>query len=137
MSRDVTKMKVKYWNVWWTLTLITGAATIIVAILEALGIFHDVGIALSVAGIVLSIIFGVTASTRSAVTSLGGQLIDVREGVSAVREELGAVREGVSAVGGEVSAVRGEVVALRDSVAPTLERILGVLTERLPQSPAR
>ena len=110
MGRDTTK--IKYWNVWWTLTLITGAATIIVAILEALGVFHDIGIALSIAGIVLSVIFGVIASTRSAVTSLGGQLTDVREEVSAVREE--------------VSAVRGE-----------LGRILGVLTERLPQSPAR
>lgn len=65
MDRDPATAKTRYWNIWWTLTMIAGAGTIVVAILEALGVFHDLGIALSGAGIILSVIFGVTASSRS------------------------------------------------------------------------
>jgi len=36
----VTNMKVPYWNVWWTLTMISAGATIIVALLEAFGVFR-------------------------------------------------------------------------------------------------
>ena len=36
----MTNMKVPYWNVWWTLTMISAGATIIVALLEAFGVFR-------------------------------------------------------------------------------------------------
>ena len=106
-------MKIEYWNVWWTLTLIAGAATIVVAILEALGVFRDLGIALSVVGIVLSVLFGITASTRSAVTTASSAIATLR---------------------GEIATLRGEITTLRDSLVPPLERILAILVERLPRA---
>jgi len=45
MGREDKSPKSTYWNVWWTLTLITAAATLIVALLEGLGVFHDLGVA--------------------------------------------------------------------------------------------
>jgi hypothetical protein len=33
-----------YWNVWWTLTMISATFTIVVLTLGALGVFHDVGL---------------------------------------------------------------------------------------------
>lgn len=106
-------MKVGYWNAWWTLTLIVGAATIVVAILEALGVFKDLGIALAIVGIILSVIFGMTASTRSAVTTASSALATLR---------------------GEIATLRGEIATLRDSLVPPLERILAILVERLPHA---
>jgi len=35
--------KARFWNVWWTLTVITAALTVGIALLEALGVFRDLG----------------------------------------------------------------------------------------------
>ena len=105
-------MKVRYWNIWWTLMVISAVGTIIVAILEALGVFHDLGMALAIVGIILSIAFGVVASTRTAVGNLGGQ-------VGSLRDEIELVQAGIG--------------TLRDP----LDRIVAILDERLPPAPAR
>jgi hypothetical protein len=41
MTRERGVPNAPYWNGWWTLTVITAAATIVVAVLEALGVFKD------------------------------------------------------------------------------------------------
>jgi len=61
-----------YWNVWWTLTVISAALTIVALVLEMLGVFHDVGLVLSALGLLLTLVFGFTASARSSWTKLGG-----------------------------------------------------------------
>jgi hypothetical protein len=40
------------WNIWWTLTLLSAAFTIIVVILEYLGVFRDLGIVLGAVGVI-------------------------------------------------------------------------------------
>lgn len=49
--------KARYW----------AALTIGVAILEALGVFRDLGIVVSVGALALTVLFGLTASTRSSI----------------------------------------------------------------------
>jgi hypothetical protein len=85
MGREDRFPRSTYWNVWWTLTVITAAATLLVLILEALGVFRDLGLVLRLAGILLSIVFGMSASTRSA-------LATVRDEMGAVRDEITALR---------------------------------------------
>ena len=67
--------KARYWNVWWTLTVISAALTIGVAILEALGVFRDLGIVVSVGALALTVLFGLTASTRSSLGEFRGEVI--------------------------------------------------------------
>lgn len=67
--------KARYWNVWWTLTMLSAALTILAAALEALGVLKDLGIFLSVAGVILTMVFGVTASTRSSLTQFRGDIL--------------------------------------------------------------
>jgi hypothetical protein len=127
--------------------LLSGVGTIIVGILEGLGVFDDLGLVLSVVGIVLSIMFGVTASTRTTMRSIGAgvaglrveiggvgsELVGVRLEVGGLRADTGAVREEIRATHGQVGAVRAEIGTLREP----LERILSVLIERLPPAPIR
>ena len=49
--------------------------TLLVVVLEALGILQDVGLALGVAGVLLTIVFGLTASTRSSLTGFRGGIV--------------------------------------------------------------
>jgi hypothetical protein len=64
----------RYWNIWWTLTVISLAATIIAGVLEALGIWNDVGLGVGFVGLALSIGFGLTAATRTAVVGVDRRL---------------------------------------------------------------
>lgn len=54
------------WNRWWTLATITAAGSITALILEFLGVFGDVGVILGLAGITLTLLFGL----RGVVSSL-------------------------------------------------------------------
>jgi hypothetical protein len=146
MAREGGAPRSTYWNVWWTLTVITAAATLVVLALEALGVFSDLGLVLSLAGILLSIVFGMSASTRSAVGTVRGALGALRGDTGAVRDEVGALRGDVGAVRDEVGALRGDVGAVRDGLGAVqnevaalrlpLERILATLIERLPPAPS-
>ena len=60
--------KVRFWNFWWTLTVISAVFTAVVLVLEALGVFRDIGLVLSGLGLLLTLISGLTASTRSSLT---------------------------------------------------------------------
>lgn len=66
-----------FWNPWWTLTWIAAALTIAVAVLEYLGAFDDLGVVLSVVGVMLTMLFGLTASTRSSVAGFREDVIPV------------------------------------------------------------
>lgn len=133
------------------MTLITAAAPLIVALLEGLGVFHDLGVALSIDGIILSILFGVTASTRSAVGTVTAgiaalredmvgtpaEIGTIRDGIGTVREEVGGVREDIGSLREEMGGVREAIVALERALTTPLNRIVATLVERLPPAPSR
>jgi len=64
-----------FWNPWWTLTWIAAALTIAVAVLEYLGVFRDLGVVLSILGLMLTMLFGLIASTRSSVAGFRADVI--------------------------------------------------------------
>ena len=67
--------RARFWNVWWTLTVISAALTLGVALLEALGVFRDLGVVLSVVGLLVTMLFGLTASTRSSLGEFRSELV--------------------------------------------------------------
>ena len=95
----------EFWNIWWVLTYVTAALTIIVMFLEYLGVFRDLGLFLSGAGIMLTFIFGFTASTRGSVRS---------------SSSMGRVERRLDGIDGKLDA---------------LDRIEALLRERLPRQP--
>lgn len=110
-------MKIRFWNIWWTLMTISVATTIVVAILEALGVFDDVGIALGIVGILPSISFGVMASTRTAVSGLGGHILVLHDEIRVVRDGIAALGDGLGAVREEIGAVRDRIETLHSPLA--------------------
>ena len=81
MSR--TERPLIRFDIWWLLTFLIAAATIVVAILEALGVFKDLGIALGFIGITLTMIFGLMTATRASARELREDLTDLRVELSA------------------------------------------------------
>jgi hypothetical protein len=81
-----------YWNVWWTLMVLAMVFTFAIVILEYVGAFRDLGIILSVFGLLAGIFFGLTASTRSSVTTLSAELRGVGDEVHAVGDAVREVR---------------------------------------------
>jgi len=72
----------KFWNVWWTLTLISAAITILAGILEILGVWHDVGLGVGVIGLTFTILFGATSATKTAAKQIGQQLSQMHDTLS-------------------------------------------------------
>jgi hypothetical protein len=83
--------RVPIWNIWWTLTVLAALFGVIVAILEALGVFRDVGIALGVLSVIATIIFGVWASTRSSIRALDFRLVGVDDRLVGLDDRLGGI----------------------------------------------
>ena len=79
-------MTPRYWNMWWTLTMAAAGLTLLV-VLEALGILQDVGLARGVAGVLLAIVFGLTASTRSSLTGFRGDVVPRLDRIITLLEE--------------------------------------------------
>jgi len=81
MSR--TEKPLIRFDIWWFLTFLIAAATIVVAILEALDVLKDLGIALGFIGMTLTIIFGLMTATRASARELREDLTDLRVELSA------------------------------------------------------
>jgi len=77
----------RYWNMWWTLTMAAAGLTLLVVVLEALGILKDLGPALGVVGVLLTIVFGLTASTRSSLTGFRDDVVPRLDRIVALLEE--------------------------------------------------
>jgi len=75
--------KARFWNVWWTLTVISAALTVGIALLEALGVLRDLGIVLSIVGLLVTMIFGLAASTRSSLSEFRGDVVPRLDGMEA------------------------------------------------------
>jgi len=80
-------MTPRYWNMGWTLTMAAAELTLLVVVLVALGILQDVGLALGVAGVLLTIVFGLTASTRSSLTGFRGGIVPRLDRIITLLEE--------------------------------------------------
>lgn len=102
-----------FWNVWWTLTMISAAFTILVLILEMLGVFHDVGLVLSALGLLLTLVVGFMASTRSSLMELKSDVLPrfdhTEQRLDGMSERLNGTNE-------------------------RLDRVIALLNERLPRS---
>ena len=98
----------RFWNVWWTLTILSAAFTAVVLVLEALGVFRDLGLVLSGLGLLFTFLFGLGASTRSSLTEFRGDVVPRLD-----RVDAGLVE-----------------------VAERLDRIIALLDERLPRPTA-
>ena len=108
-------VRARFWNVWWTVTVITAALTLGVALLEALGVFRDLGLVLSIVGLLVTMIFGLMASTRSSFSEFRAGVVPRLEGVEA----------------------RLDAMAMRlDGTGTRLDRIIALLDERLPRPTA-
>jgi len=81
MSR--TERPLIRFDIWWLLTFLIAAATIVVAILEALDVLKDLGIALGFIGVTLTMIFGLMTATRASARELREDLTDLRVELSA------------------------------------------------------
>jgi len=68
----------KSWNVWLTLMVISIAFTIVVAVLEYLGVFRDLGVILSAVGLALALGFGMSGSSQRTVELVRFDLRGIR-----------------------------------------------------------
>ena len=105
MPRQDVKRRPRYWNVWWTLSVVFMALSILVAVLEWLGVLGDLGVVLAVIGVGLSMMSGLTGASRSSVDQIGEAIVTL-----------------------EVSGSRVDIRTLGTG----LERIERVLLDRLP-----
>jgi hypothetical protein len=107
MFSPTTQPKPKLWNAWWTLTLLAVVFTLLVLILEALGVLKDIGLVLTGVGLVLALYFGLTAATKSSTENLSAQnawatsqilaaLSAIQEGIQELKQELSSLRTTLS-----------------------------------------
>lgn len=101
MSR--TEKPLIRFDIWWLLTFLIAAATIVVAILEALGVLKDLGIALGFIGTTLTIIFGLMTATRASARELREDLTDLRVELS------GKLDQGFASVTTSIERLRDDI----------------------------
>src|SRR5262249_43062904 len=89
LAGDVNR-RARYWNVWWTLSVVFMALSILVAVLELLGALGDLGIVLAIIGVGLSMISGPTGASRSSVDQIGEAIVTLVAEVSGSREDIRA-----------------------------------------------
>jgi hypothetical protein len=122
------------WNIWWTLTLASALFTFIVLILEALGAFRDLGIVVGGGGVLLAILFGLSASTRASLSQFRGEALPRFDDMISRLDDV-ALRVTDVASRVDLVASRVDLVASRvDGVGSRLDRIAAILEERLPRA---
>lgn len=108
--------RVPIWNIWWTLTVLAAAFGVVVAILEAFGVFGDVGIALGVLSVIATIIFGISASTRSSIRVLDYRLVGLGEQMAGVDQRLAGVDQRFVGVDERLVSVDRRLVGIDERV---------------------
>jgi len=88
MPRQDVKRRPRYWNVWWTLSVVFMAFSILVAVLEWLGVLGDLGVVLAVIGVGLSMMSGLTGASRSSVDQIGEAIVTLVAEVSGSRQDI-------------------------------------------------
>lgn len=93
------------WNIWLTLMVIAAIFSVLIAVLEYLGVFRDLGLVLSLGSIALALTFGLTGSSQRTVELLRFSLRGVRRDLGHLGGDVGALRE--VAVRGFAETTRG------------------------------
>lgn len=96
-----------YWNIWWTLAVLSAALGLAAVILESFGILGELGTVIGFASLALTVLFGLTGSTRASVRRVEFAL----DGMAARVDGLGDKLDGLGRL---------------------LEDIRGILFDRLP-----
>lgn len=68
-----------YGNGWWLLALIAGAITFLVGLLEAFGVWHELGVGLGFMGLILTMFFGANGATQRAVMQLDRRMDQIND----------------------------------------------------------
>ena len=98
MPRQDVKRRARYWNVWWTLSVVFMALSMLVAALELLGVLGDLGVVLTVIGVGLSMMFGLTGASRGSVDHIGEAIVTLVAEVSGSREDIRALGSGLDRI---------------------------------------
>jgi hypothetical protein len=77
-----------YWNVWWTLAVISAAIGVLAVVLEYLGIIRDLGTIIAIVSTALTALFGLTAPTRNSVWLVGGAVTELRGDIQPMARSL-------------------------------------------------
>lgn len=96
-----------YWNVWWTLAVISAAIGLAAVVLESFGNLRDFGVVIAFASVALVVLVGLAASTRAAARPVEFSVDGIVTRVDHLRAELHGLRR-------------------------ALEDIRGILRDRLP-----
>lgn len=80
----MANVKNGYWNIWWTLAVLSALLGVAAVVLEYLGVLRDIGLVLAIVSLALTTLFGLTASTRSAVNGLRDQVVPVLERIERI-----------------------------------------------------
>jgi hypothetical protein len=115
---------VPIWNIWWTLTILSAAFTVVVIILEYLGVFRDFGIVLGALGVIATIIFGVSASTRSSVSALDGRLGGIDDRLGGIDGSLGGIDGRLGGIDGRLGGIDQRLRGI-DARLVGIEQLLG------------
>ena len=102
--------------------VLSASFTAIVLVLEALGVFRDLGLVLGGLGVLLTIVFGFGAASRSFLVEFRGDVVPRLDGLRSTALDT---NEGI-----EKANQRLEQVTQR------LDRVVALLDERLPRPSA-
>ena len=102
-------------------------------ILEALGVFRDLGIVLGGGGVLPTILFGFSASTRSSLSQFRGEALPRFDEIVT---RLDDVASRVTDVASRVTDVGARVDGVGSRLESGLDRIATILDERLPRASA-
>jgi hypothetical protein len=116
----VRASKAKYWNIWWTVSVIFMSLGILAGILEILGVFGDVGLVLTILGIGIGLYSAVTAATGSSLAFVREDIANFGEKLDTIGVVLGRMERGLA----RIERVLVERLPHETVMAPTLrERV--------------
>lgn len=94
----MTRSEPPFWNAYWTVAVIGAVFTVIVAILEGLGVFHDVGVALGFVGLVVTSLFGASGATKTATRTMHRELEHTHDTLRHMLLVLNQIRDGIDQI---------------------------------------
>lgn len=97
----------RMWNIWWTLAVLSATLGLAAVVLEYFGILSDLGTVIGFASVTLTVLFGLTGSTRAAARR--------------IEFSVDGIARGIHGLGGKL-----------DSLGRVLEDIRSILLDRLP-----
>jgi hypothetical protein len=110
--------------------MLSAAFTVVVIILEYLGVFRDFGIVLGALGVIATVIFGISASTRSSVRALDYRLVGVDDRLGTIDHRLGSIDNRLGAIDNRLGSIDNRLGTI-DNRLGTIDNQLGTIDTRL------